>query len=987
MPQETSVARRLGLGCLFAACAALHAADIAPASEYEGKPIAGVQFEPAKQPAAQADLSRLMLPFHNGAPLHLTDVQAAIKKLYSTGLYSSIEVDTAPAANGVTVVIRTTEQWFVGPVEVRGKAPYPPNTGQLANATQLQLGTPFTDDEVQAAVQRIQNLFQRNGLYLARVTPQIDRDLEHQEVAVTFQVKPGKRARLTLPSVTGDTKLPPAELAKAAKYKGWFRWKPATEADTQEGVRNIRKRYDKNQRLTADVRLTRRDYLASENRVRATIDANGGAKVKITSQGAKISQGNLKKYVPVFQQETVNRDLLVLGVGNLRDYFQDQGYFDVQVDFQTANPAADQENITYIVGLGERQRLVRVDIEGNHYFPTREIRNRIFLQPAGFIRLRHGRYSEGLATRDEGAIKALYQDNGFQDVNVTITTTPNYKGKKGDVAGTIHIDEGPQYKVAVLHVEGVSLANREQILSQLASIPGQPYSATNVAQDRDFLLRTYQAAGYLDAAFDWRISRGPGPHEETLTYTVTAGSPHYVREVLMSGLRETRQRLVDPLITLKPGQPISWDQMGTMQRGLYNLGIFDTVDMAVQNPDGDTEDKYVLFHLTEGHRYQMAVGFGAELAQIGGGCTTCLNNPGGTTGFAPEGSFALTRLNLWGLGQTLEFKSNYSTLDRRVSLDYVIPRYRNVEGRNISFTALYDNERDVLTFTGHRVEGDAQISQKLSKASQIQWRYSWENVTVDQNSLKINPLLIPLYSQPANVGMLSTTFIQDRRDDPLNAHHGFYNTADLGLADRYFGGNKNFLRFLGRNSYYTRITTSWVFALNTQFGWIHPFDVPSGESASDYIPLPEQFFGGGTNSMRGFPDNQAGPRDPLTGFPIGGNALLFQQAEVRFPLIGDNISGVVFHDMGNIYKDLGSISFRVSQNGLEDFNYMVHAVGFGLRYRTPVGPVRVDLAYSINPPRFNGLVGTYQQLLFGGATQQVTGVSHFQFFISIGQAF
>ena len=139
--------------------------------------------------------------------------------------------------------------------------------------------------------------------------------------------------------------------------------------------------------------------------------------------------------------------------------------------------------------------------------------------------------------------------------------------------------------------------------------------------------------------------------------------------------------------------------------------------------------------------------------------------------------------------------------------------------------------------------------------------------------------------------------------------------------------------------------------------------------------------------MRGFPYNQAGPRDLVTGFPIGGNALFFHSTEVRFPLIGDNIDGVLFHDMGNIYNSITDVSFRVHQRNITDFNYMVHAAGFGIRYRTPLGPVRVDLAYSINPPTFNGLSGTYQQLITNTATAGIQNISHFQFFFSIGQAF
>jgi outer membrane protein assembly factor BamA len=176
------------------------------------------------------------------------------------------------------------------------------------------------------------------------------------------------------------------------------------------------------------------------------------------------------------------------------------------------------------------------------------------------------------------------------------------------------------------------------------------------------------------------------------------------------------------------------------------------------------------------------------------------------------------------------------------------------------------------------------------------------------------------------------------------------------------------------------------------------------------VPLPERFFSGGADSLRAFPYNQAGPRDTgtavvaggpssqPTGFPLGGNALFINNVELRFPLLGDNINGVLFHDMGNVYSSLGNLSFRFHQRDLKDFNYMVHAVGFGIRYRTPVGPIRGDLAYSINPPSFVGFNGTPAQILqcnpnlplsalpsFCTGSQQ--RVSHFQFFFSIGQTF
>jgi outer membrane protein insertion porin family len=985
------MASRIALPCTLTATLALsavswlRAADLAPPKEYEGKPIAAIRYEPASQPVTAGDLARL-LPFHTGEALHLSAVRQWIKSLYSTGNYTNVRIDVEPSAQGVTLVARTTARWFVGRYEVTGRTNRPPNEGQLANATGLELGAPYDSADFQEAVDGIRDLFERNGLYRATVEPQLRRDAAHQQVDLRFIVRAGKRGRLTLPVIVGNTRIPPAELAQAAGYKGWFSWKPATETNTQAGVRNIRSRYVKQDRLTAAVALEHREYLAAENRVRPTIRADGGPKVRIVAEGAKISRGDLKKYVPVYEAETLNRDILVRGVGNLRDYFQDKGYFDVQIDFDTRRMNPDLETVTYTIVPGVRHTLVKLSIKGNKYFDSDEIRNRMFLHAAGLLYLRHGRYSEGFARRDERAIEALYDSNGFRDAHANIKIIDDYKGKRGDVAAVVQIQEGPQYLVSKLEISGVPDADRAEILANMASVAGQPFSQTNVSIDRDYILLRYQSLGYPDSSFDFRATPGPDPHRMALRYIVTLGPRRFVRDVLVTGLGHTRRRLVDPNILLKPGDPLSWTEMGETQRRLYNLGIFDKVDMAIQNRDGNTEDKYVLYNLGEGHRYFTALGLGAEITRIGGSQTD-LSSPVGQTGFAPRVSLQASRLNLWGLGHSLNFNGWYSTIDQRATLNYLVRNYQNVEGRNLSFTALYENTHDVLTFTARRVEGSAQFSNKLSKTTTLLLSYTWRNVQVDQNTLKINPLLIPLVSQPAHVAGFGATFLQDRRDNPADPHRGYYNTADFQIFDHAFGGNKNMLRVLLRNSYYKPITRSSTLASNTQFGWIRPFSVTPGVSDFDYVPIAERFFGGGSESDRGFPVEQAGPRDILTGFPLGGNALFFHQTEYRFPLIGPNITGVVFHDFGNIFADMGSFSFRVHQNSLTDFAYMVHAVGVGLRYKTPLGPVRVDLAYSINPPTFHGLNGTFDQLLFGTATPTIQSVSHFQFFISIGQAF
>jgi outer membrane translocation and assembly module TamA len=229
--------------------------------------------------------------------------------------------------------------------------------------------------------------------------------------------------------------------------------------------------------------------------------------------------------------------------------------------------------------------------------------------------------------------------------------------------------------------------------------------------------------------------------------------------------------------------------------------------------------------------------------------------------------------------------------------------------------------------------------------------------------------------------MVAGTFLQDRRDDPVNSRHGVYNSIDLGLAAEAFGSETDFVRLLLRNSTYHPVKREVVNARSFQFGYMQRI------AGLPEIPLAERFFSGGASTHRGFPDNQAGPRDLETGFPLGGKALLFHSTEVRFPLIGDNLGGVLFHDMGNVFSDISEVTLRVKQRNVQDFDYMVHAAGFGIRYRTPVGPLRVDLSYSPNAPRFFGFSGTRDELLAGEGTQTNQKINAFQFHFSLGQTF
>jgi outer membrane protein insertion porin family len=971
---------------------------LAQYQKYEGQPVLNIQFEPRTQPLEPSELHNI-LPLRQGQPLRMTDVRSSIERLFSTGRYADIQVDAQPyndgKRDGVAVRFITTNSWFIGNVTVSGRLSSPPRPTQLESISGLDLGQPYTESKLGQAVAGQQRLLESNGLFLSHIQPFFEHDDAYQQIDIRFDISSGPRAHFTTPLLLGDFQLSPERILTASKFRRWIvhTWKPMTQTRVQQALEGVRALYQRDNRLEAKVSLEAMKYDPSTNAAQATLRIEAGPRIEVHTIGAKIPPKKVRRYVPVFEEHAVDRDLLVEGARNLQDFLQSEGYFEAQVEFKEQNVINDRASIDYLVNTGPRHKLVAIVVTGNKYFGIDAIRERMYLQTASLLQFPHGRYSASLLRRDVESIVNLYQSNGFREAAVTSTSQDNYQGKPGSLAVSLAIHEGPQSFVNQLQVDGIDHLDRAAILSRLSSVAGQPFSEFSVAVDRDTILAQYFDKGFPGATFEWSYQPSADPHRLDLHYVVHEGQPEFVRQVLTNPLAHTRPRLVNRNLTLNPGDPLSPTEVTETQRRLYSLGVFARVDAAIQDPDGSTDDKYVLYQMEEARRFSLAAGVGAQLGRIGG-CSNCLDAPAGAPGFSPRVSLDLTRSNLWGIGHSISLRTRVSTLDQHALLNYSWPRFQGSDNLNVSFTGLFEHSRDIRTFDFTRAEAAAQLSQRLTKATTLFYRLAYRRVAV--TDLKITPFLIPQLSQPVRVGIASINLVEDRRDDPVDPHKGLYNTVDLGLAEHVLGSQRDFVHVLVRNATYHPIGKRLVFARSTEIGDIASFHY-FGDPV-DAIPLAERFFGGGGNSDRGFPEDQAGPRDTATGFPLGGNALFFNQHELRFPLIGDNIGGVLYHDMGNVYSSFDHITFRTSQHGVQDFDYMVHAVGFGIRYRTPVGPLRVDLGYSINPPYFYGFKGTQDQLLVAGVNPcpapagspyscVVQNVSHFQFFFSIGQTF
>lgn len=995
-------------------CFFFFSAFFARAQDFQGRTVVSVSYEPADQPLDPRDLAVMQL-LHPGQPLDETQVAGTIDRLWASGLYDDIQVDAEPSGNGVAIRFITKARLFVGHVAAEGKIKSPPTRAVLISDSQLNLGAAIDSDTLTTAQKTLQQELHNNGLYEAQVGVATIEDPVTHQVTIRLLVQSGKRARYEQPAINGDTKLSDETIIRAT---GWrvpliHRWRQVTASLTDKGSEGIRKKYSKKNRLTATVDMKSLDYNTTTGRAKATFDINAGPIVQIRALEAKVSKGKLREFVPVYEEGSVDNDLLTEGARNLHDYFQSRGYPDVDVTFKTeaVNPQTETEVINYYIATGPRRKLVAVNIAGNNYFLPETLRERIFLHPASLL-MRYGRYSETFRQKDEQAISDLYKSNGFKDVKVTSTVDTNYKGKADDIAVTFHIAEGKQWTVASLKIEGAVQLDLSSLHNDLTSAVGQPFADVNVATDRNLILNRYFSEGFPAASFSYVQTPGSEPDTMNLVYRIHEGPREFVRKAIISGLYRTKPSLVLKRITLQDGEPISMTKVNAISQQLSDLGIFASVNAALQDPDGTNRYKYVLYDFDEAARWTFNFGFGLEVSQFGH-TTQNLAAAGGTKGVSPLISADISRLNMFGIGQTLSFQARYSTIEQRESINYTVPRFLGSPNRTLAFSILYDTTQDVQSFAVRREEGAVQVSQRFNRASTLMTRFVYRR---DAPNTTLPALNTPAFTGAVRIGELSASYIQDHRDNPADAHHGFWNTLDTGIAGGFFGSQRNFYRFLARNATYTSIGTKFVLARQTQIGGLIPFSIPKGLNTYDVIPLPERMFGGGSVSMRGFGDNQAGPRDigtateisgqqiaAPTGFPIGGDALFFNTVELRFPLLFPNLTGVVFHDMGNIYTTFSDISLAYhqpnTQPSYQNFNYAVQAPGFGLRYKTPVGPVRVDFAYTLNPTTYQGFNRneSIQQIVAcpGGVTNNPSSpcyvspqkLSRFQFFFSIGQAF
>jgi outer membrane protein assembly factor BamA len=326
------------------------------------------------------------------------------------------------------------------------------------------------------------------------------------------------------------------------------------------------------------------------------------------------------------------------------------------------------------------------------------------------------------------------------------------------------------------------------------------------------------------------------------------------------------------------------------------------------------------------------------------------------TFWGPRVTLQYTRLNLRGMGETITLAALGARLIQRGSFSYLDPSFFETSwSSNFTISGEHNEENPIFSEALGEVGYQLQKPLDARKTQNLFVRYNYRDSNLTHLLI---PDLVPPEDRHVRLSTVAATYTHDTRDNILDAHRGIYQSYEFAVNPEALGSSVSFARFLGQTSYYWALPKSIVWANSIRLGLEQEF-------AGSHVPVSEFFFTGGGSTIRGFPLNGAGPQRTISAcgttgcfpinVPVGGKQLLILNTEFRIPVpIKKGLGIVAFYDGGNVFPDVGF------------HGQYTNTLGFGVRYATPVGPVRVDIGHNLNAP---------------------PGIKSTQIFITLGQAF
>lgn len=955
-------ARCAAAGVLVLMAAAPAAADVL---DYVGRTVRSVRISIEGRDTLDPAL-RQVIETPPGRPLSMMDVRETAAHFYSMSRFEDIVVRADRDGDGVALVYDLVPVHPVARIVLTGTINSPGiDERRIRRALIDRYGTSPFPERAPDMGALIQDQLRQRGYLRASVATSVEVIHNPHETTLTFAISSGERASIATVEVNGTPGVPQPQLLELLGLGAGAPYDPdALATRVERYLSERRQRGYVEARLTPAVRLTGDDRAAN-----IVLNVDQGPRVRVEFRGDPLPGDRRDDLVPIAREGSANEDLLEDASNAIEEYLRGQGYRDATAP-HTREESEGELRITFTVKRGPQYRVADIQISGNTAIPSTEFEPR--------LRLKRGQpFSSALLEADLTFIEDVYHRSGFAQARAEPVIEPAAPAApdaaQAPVIVRIPIAEGVQTIVRSVRVSGNESVDESRLRDGLGLVPGRPFFATQMAIDRDGLELKYANLGYPNATVGSNPGLSPDGSGADVVFNVREGPRIFVDHVLISGAKRTRTETIERELQLKSGDPLGLAAVAESQRRLAALGLFRRTRIT-ELGHGDETTRDLLVSVEESPATTVGYGGGLEVGQRvrteNGVANEALE-------VAPRAFFEIGRRNLLGKNRSVNLftrvslrpnDTGFTPAGTTTFAGYGFSEYRILG--TFREPRVFDTTADAFltgtieqqirsSFNFARRAFSAEVARRLTPRVSAGGNYQIQRIELfDEKIAAADKLLVDRLFPQYRLSSFSFSIVKDTRDDALNPAAGHYLSANAQLAAPLIGSEVGFVKTYLTAQLFRPVprTNQIIFAgsarLGTAVGFVrdvtkvdengNPILDENGDPIMETIrdlPASERYFAGGDTTVRGFALDSLGTPETIdkNGFPIGGNAVVIFNAELRVPLFA-SVGAVGFVDTGNVFARTSNI----------DVGELRPTVGVGLRYRSPVGPIRVDVGFKVH---------------------------------------
>ena len=916
-------------------------------AQTQSEPVVEVQILQEGQPVTDRLLVSL-IETRPGAPVSMQAVRESIGHLMSLNRFADVQVFSEVVPGGVRVRYVLVPLHPVDRLEFRGMLGL--DEDELQRAIAERFTTTPSEGQAGEVAQLLRQLYRRRGYPDARVVTRIEETHNPDRATMAVEIEPGGRA------VIADVELDQVDIVDPRVFLPTPQVRAGEPYDADAIARELL-RYETEMRARGyyEARATHSVEFAADGSAVVTVVVDRGPLVTVAFAGDPLPENERERLVPVRTEGSVDEDLLEDASRAIEGYLYARGYRDARATYQRAE-SDGQLTITFTIARGRRYVVSTVVVDGNNAVTDAEV--------AELLQLNEGDlFVQAMLDAGIGGLRNVYRARGFTRAMVQplVSTLPDAGGAgpadDRRVEIRVGVAEGPRTSIGSIGFTGNTVFSDAQLRSWMTVAPGRPFSEVEVATDRDRIDLEYRNRGYESIVVQPRAVLADNDTRADLTFAIAEGPQVIVDHVIIVGNSRTSTETIERELLLKPGEPLGYSARIESQQRLAALGLFRRVRIDEQRHAGEPRRDIVV---TIEEAPPTTIGYGGG---IEGGTRLRPTGEGGQAEerfeIAPRGFFEIGRRNIWGKNRSVNLftrvslrardrnepaaiESSYGFNEYRVVGQFREPRVAGT-GADLLVTGIIDQAiRSSFNFIRRQARGE--IGVRLSPRYSAAGVYSFEHTELfdERFDQEDDPVLIDRLFPQVRLSKFSGSLLRDTRNDVVDTQSGSLVVLTSDLAARALGSEVGFIKTYVQGFTYFRLPTARraVLALGGRLGAAQGFRrVLEGVAVIDDLPASERFFAGGDTTVRGFSLDRLGSEETITasGFPRGGNGLIVLNAEVRVGVLAA-VDGVAFVDAGNVF-------LRASDLDVTDLR---PAAGFGVHYRSPIGPVRVELGFNLD---------------------------------------